>query len=243
MQKLTYAIIAMLLSSCGWHAFENGHRVRPFLPEPVIGRRDSVLTVSLSNPVPIPDTAVVISHLVIKAPFQKILDYAVIEGVARQEASRLGGNLIKVHTFHAMIHTRWLRQGIYASVYRLNEADLIRFQQQLDSADRHHADSIKQMAIVHIRDRDLEGKRVVYFNDSIVATLHGVGFDGVRKPGRKDLVFWKRGVLRCGPAPPMDLEIRLGKEYFILLFCTMAKHGFRYQYQLVDKEHFYYKML
>jgi hypothetical protein len=240
MQKLTYLIIAVLLSSCGWHVFENGHRIPGPLPT---SQGDSILTLSLSNLVPVPDSAVVISHLVIKAPFQKILDYASIESVARHEAVRVGGNLMKVDTFHAIIHTKWLRQGIYVAVYRLNATDLARLRIQLDSADRHYADSIKDMAIVHIRDRDQQGKRVVYFNDSMVATIHGVGFDGVRNPGRKDLVFGQSGVLRFDPEPPVHLDIKVGKEYFIVLSSTATRHGYHYIYQLVDKEHFYYKML
>jgi hypothetical protein len=153
-QKLTYIVTALLLSSCGWHVFENGHRVPPPL---AADPSDPIITVSLSNPVPIPDTAAVISHLVIKAPFQKILNYAQIEAVARQEAARGGGNLMKVDTFHAIIQTKWMRQGIYTSVYRLSEPDLARFRLQLDSASRHYADSIRYMAIVHIRDRDMAG--------------------------------------------------------------------------------------
>jgi hypothetical protein len=73
--------------------------------------------------------------------------------------------------------------------------------------------------------------------------MHGVGFDGVRKPGMKDLVFAQNGLLRIEPGTPDHLDIEVGKEYFILLYCVAAKGGFRYFFQLMDKEHFYYKML
>ncbi len=220
--------------------FENGHYKTHLLPPPT---RDSILTVSLSNAIPIPDSAIVVGHTVMKAPLQKFVDYDRFVTYARNEAARLGGNMMKINTFHGLIHTKWIRQGIYTTVYRMKEPDLARFQQQLDSAARHYADSIRSMAIIHIRDRDIQGERVVYFNDSIVARIKGVGFDAVRNPGRSDLVFRQKGVLRVGPAPPSHLDIELGKEYFILLYMGTSRQGFHYYYQLTDKEHFYYKLL
>jgi hypothetical protein len=232
--------VACLLGSCGWRMFENGHYKTHLLPPPT---RDSILTVSLSNAIPIPDSAIVVGHTVMKAPLQKFVDYDRFVTYARNEAARLGGNMMKINTFHGLIHTKWIRQGIYTTVYRMKEPDLARFQQQLDSAARHYADSIRSMAIIHIRDRDIQGERVVYFNDSIVARIKGVGFDAVRNPGRSDLVFRQKGVLRVGPAPPSHLDIELGKEYFILLYMGTSRQGFHYYYQLTDKEHFYYKLL
>jgi hypothetical protein len=124
----------------------------------------------------------------------------------------------------------------------MKEADLALFSRQLDSGEKHHIDSIQSMAIVHIRDLDVQGRRAVYFNDSIVATIRGVGFDGVRNPGRIDLVFRQNGVLRTEPDPPSHLDIRLGKEYFILFYMGTSNQGFHHYYRLVDKEHFYYKL-
>ena len=232
--------MACLLGSCGWRVFENGHYKTHSLPPPT---RDSILTVSLSNAIPIPDSAIVVGHTVIKAPLQKFFDYDLFVTYARNEAARLGGNMMKINTFHGLSQTKWIRQGIYTTVYRMKEPDLARFQQQLDSAQRHYADSIRGMAIVHIRDRDAQGQREVYFNDSIVATIKGVGFDAVRNPGRSDLVFREKGVLRVEPDPPYHLDIELGKEYFILLYMVTSRKGYSYHYQLMDKEHFYYKLL
>jgi hypothetical protein len=233
--------VACLLGSCGWRVFENGHYKTHSLPPPT---RDSILTVSLSNAIPIPDPAIVVAHTVIKAPLQKFEDYDRFVTYARNEAARLGGNVMKINTFHGLIRTKWIRQGIYTTVYRMKEPDLARFQQQLDSAGRHYADSIRSMAIIHIRDRDVQGERVVYFNDSIVARMKGVGFDGVRNAGRSDLVFRQKGVLRVEPDPPYHLDIELGKEYFILMYMvTTSRKGYGYYYQLMDKEHFYYKLL
>jgi hypothetical protein len=238
-QKLTYFIVAILFSSCGWRVFENGRYKSHSLPS---STHDFVLTVSLSNAIPIPDSAIVISHTIIKAPLQKFVDYDQMVSYARNEAARLGGNLMKIDQFHGLIHTKWIRQGIYTTVYRMKEPDLALFSRQMDSAQTDHTDSIQSMAIVHIRDRDIQGKRVVYFNDSIVATIRGVGFDGVREPGRSDLVFRQNGVLRAEPDPPLHLDIELGKEYFILLYMEPGRQGFHYYYQLMDKEHFYYKL-
>jgi hypothetical protein len=232
--------VACLFGSCGWRVFENGHYKTHSLP-PLT--RDSILTVSLSNTIPIPDSAIVVSHTIIKAPLQKFVDYNQFVIYARNEAARLGGNMMKINQFHGLIQTKWIRQGIYTTVYRMKEADLARFTWQIDSAKKHYADSIRSMAIVHIRDRDVQGERVVYFNDSMVTKMKGVGFDGVRNPGRSDLVFRQKGVLRVGPAPPYHLDIELGKEYFILVFTTTSRYGYHYYYQLMDKEHFYYKLL
>ena len=235
MQKLTYFIVVLLFSSCGWRVFENGRYKGHTLPPPA---RDSILTLSLSNAIPIPDQAIVVSHIIIKGPLQKFLDYDQFVIDARNEAARVGGNMIKINQFHGL-----LRQGIYATVYRMDGAGLARFRQQLDSADRHYADSIRSMAIVHIRDRDMYGNRVVYFNDSVVASLHGVGFDAVRSPGLRDAVFRQEGVLRVEPGPPFHLDIELGKEYFILLHSELHKGGTTtYYYEMMDREHFYYKL-
>ncbi len=239
MQKLTYFTVVLLFSSCGWRVFENGHYKTHSLPPPT---PDAVLTVSLSNTIPIPATAIIIGQTTIKAPLQKFVDYDQFVIYARNEAASMGGNMVKINGFHGLIQTKWIRQEIYATVYRMIEADLAHFSGQLDSAEKDYADSIRPMAIVHIRDRDIQGQRVLYFNDSIVANIRGVGFDGVRNPGRNDLVFRQKGVLSVSPDPPLHLDIELGKEYFILLYMGTSRHGYRYYYQLMDKEHFYYKL-
>jgi hypothetical protein len=239
MQKLTYVVVAVLLSGCGWRVIEPGHGQSHGVPPPA---PDSVLTVSLSNDIPIPESAIVVSHVIIKAPLQKFFEYEQFVTDARNEAARLGGNMIKINSFHGLIHTKWIRQSIFVTVYRMKEADRTDFVRQLDSAERHYADSIRLVAIVHIRDRDEQGQRVVYFNDSVVAKMHGVGFDAVRNPGQSDLVFRQRGVLRVEPAPPTGLDIELGKEYYILLYMEMGRRRYSYHYQLMDKEHFYYKL-
>lgn len=234
-QKLTYFIVVLLFCSCGWRVFENGHYKGHTLPPPT---RDSILTLSLSNATPIPDPAIVVSHMIIKGSLQKFMDYDQFVVYARNEAARVGGNMIKINQFNG-----FLRQRIYATVYRMEEPDLAHFSWQLDSAKKQYADSIRSMAIVHLRDRDETGDRMVYFNDSIVAKLHGVGFDAMSKPGRTDAVFREKGVLRVEPGPPSRLDIELGKEYFIVLHTSYHRGGTTiYSYELMDKEHFYYKL-
>jgi hypothetical protein len=238
-QKLTYFIVVLLFSSCSWRVFENGQYKGHTLAPPT---RDSILTLSLSHATPLPDSAFIVSHIIIQAPWQTFVDYDRYVTDARNEAARLGGNVIKINQFHALIHTKWIRQAVYATVYRMDERGLVWFRQQLDSADGHYADSMRSMAVVHIRDRDISGKRVVYFDDSIVARIHGVGFDGLRRPGNMDLVFRGKGVLRVEPGSPAQLDIELGKEYFMLLYSSTSRHGYVYQYELMDKEHFYYPL-
>ena len=235
--------MACLLGSCGWRVFENGHYKTDSLPP---STRDFILTVSLSNTIPIPATAIVIGHTMIEAPFEASAydyeDYDFFVTAARNEAARLGGNMMKINQFHGVIGTKWSRQAIYTTVYRMKQPDLERFAWQMDSAKRHYADSIGSMAIVHIRDGDWMRHRVVYFNDSMVARLHGVGFENTRRPGRSDLVFRQKGALRVVPGSPSLLDIELGKEYFILLHIGGRRSRTRYYCELMDKEHFYYKL-
>ncbi len=77
--------------------FENGHYKGHTLPPPT---RDSILTLSLSNAIPIPEAAIVVGHIIIKGPLQKFLDYEQFVIDARNEAARLGGNMIKINQFH-----------------------------------------------------------------------------------------------------------------------------------------------
>ena len=72
--------------------------------------------------------------------------------------------------------------------------------------------------------------------------MHGVGFENTRRPGRCDLVFRQKGILRVEPGFPSYLDIELGKEYFILLHIGGGRGITWYDCELMDKEHFYYKL-
>lgn len=224
-------------TSCSFRVFENGHFETNRLPKPV---SDSVLELSLSNNVKIPDSAIEIVKTVIKAPLQKLYSYNDLVIYAKYEASKLGGNVIKVTEFHGLFGTIYLRQAIFTTVYKINDPALSIFKKQLDSEKKAYSDSIKTIAIVHLKDFDDQGKRPIFFNDTMIAKIKGVGFDSVRKPGRKDFVFHQDGVLGIDKE---RLDIKIGNEYFIVLYTTLGKHTFYYHYKIVDKEHFNNKLL
>ncbi len=224
-------------TSCSFRVFENGHFVTNRLPKPI---SDSVLELSLSNNVKIPDSAIELGKTAIKAPFQKLYAYEGMVTYAKYEAGKLGGNVIKVTEFHGIFGTIYLKQAIFTTVYKINEPALSIFKKQLDSAKKAYDDTIKTIAIVHLKDFDDQGKRPIFFNNTMIAKIKGVGFDSVRKPGRKDFIFHQDGILGIDKE---RLDIKIGNEYYILLYTTLGKHAFYYHYKIVDKEHFNFKLL
>ena len=230
-------VFSALATSCSYRVLENGHFESNRLPKPV---SDSVLVLSLSNNVLIPDSAIEIARTEIKAPFQKLNEYEDMVKYAKYEAGKLGGNVIKVTDYHGLFGTTYLKQAIFTTVYKINEPTLSIFKKQLDSVKNAYDDSIKKIAIVHLKDLDDQGKRPIYFNDTLIAKIKGVGFDSVRKPGRKDFVFNENGILGIGAE---KLDIKIGNEYYIVLYSITGRHVFHLHYKIVDKEHFNYKLL
>ncbi len=159
---------------------------------------------------------------------------------AKYEAGKLGGNVIKVTKYHSLVGTLYSKQSIFSTVYKMNEQTLSNFKKQLDSIENIHSDSIKYISIVHLKNYDDLGKRLIFFNNTLVAKIKGVGFDSIRKPGRKDLVFYHNGTLSTENE---NINIKIGNEYYIVLYTTLGRRQFNYHYKLVDKDHFYNKLL
>lgn len=121
------------------------------------------------------------------------------------------------------------------TIYHVETADLTRLMFQIDSSNAVHRDSIRDVAMVHIKDIDDLGKRQIRLNDSLITEIKGRGFDGLRGTGRMDFAIHSAGILHLGDN---SLQIQAGKEYFILLFVRIGKHYTRQGYVLMDKEHF-----
>jgi hypothetical protein len=180
-----------------------------------------------------------LSEITVEAPIQKYYGYNRLLSYIKIEASNLGSNLILIKDYHALYGSKYLRDAIMATAYKLDPYTLMILKKEIDSVNNKYLDSIKTFSVVHIKDYDDVGKRTIYFNDSIVGTIKGVGFDSFRKPGHKDYIFTNDGIMKFDTA---GINIHLGNEYYIVLFTTMGKHQFYPHYRIVDKGHFYFKL-
>jgi hypothetical protein len=79
----------------------------------------------------------------------------------------------------------FLRQKLYATIYSLARPDRTRLMDSLAAAQAAHRDSIRDIAVVHIKDYDDMGRRYIWFHRSLVDSIKGLGFDGLRGAGRK----------------------------------------------------------
>jgi hypothetical protein len=226
----TTAIISLaiiLLASCGFRLFENSHR----LPRPAPNNRaDSILVLDLGETIRLPDSRAVVGDLIVKAPCQIEYGYTRLLAYSRFEAARVGGNLLKVNEYGG-----FLRQKLYATIYRLDSPDLTRLKDSLAATLASHQDSIRHIAVVHVKDFDDIGKRRIWFNGSLVDSIKGRGFDGLRGVGKKTLAFHAEGVLRLGDN---YVALHTGKEYYIVLREDVGRHYVKQYLFSVDKVHF-----
>jgi hypothetical protein len=121
------------------------------------------------------------------------------------------------------------------NVYSLPAPQLLIYKEGLESLQHDYEESIKNIAVVYIVDQD-ELMDDIFFNDSLVARLKGVGFDGLRDARRTTLTFGGAGVLSIRGAGKID--IRPGKEYYILLLGIHGRHGEIHQYRVIDRDRF-----
>ncbi|HEV2481946.1 MAG TPA: hypothetical protein VGS79_19910 [Puia sp.] len=105
----------------------------------------------------------------------------------------------------------------------------------LDSLQHAYDESIKNIAVVYLVDQD-DYYSKVFFNDSLVARPKGTGFDGLRAAGKTTLTFDRPGILRIKDAGTLD--IRLGREYYILLYNNIGRHNISYHYAVIDRDRF-----
>ena len=198
---------------------------------------DSVVVLEASADVKLPDAVVLCGETDIKAPLQQNYTYLRLLEYAKNEAKKLGGNLIKVAYYHGLYGTKYLRSSLKVSIFRVDQNSLATVMAQLASAQRAYRDSIKTMAIIHIMNyNEAPGKTRIYFNDSLVAKIKGWGFDGLNKKRPGIFVFTQGGTLKTDEIAPIDIE--MGKEYYIVLYTVLGRREFHYHYKLVDKLHF-----
>jgi hypothetical protein len=241
MIKFLLAISSCILfCQCHFKIYENEHFVSNHVPRT---NSDSVSTLSIYNKSKIPCLAVEIGKIVIKPPFEYHYKYDTMVDYAKHTAAWLGGNVVKVKNYRSKGNV-FRRQAIFATVYRMDNGTLGLLQEHMDSTSKSYSDSIKDMAIVHIKDYFNEATRPIRFKDSLIGNIRGVG--GVfhsRKPVQKDLVFSTNGILAIGS---LTLNIKTGNEYFLLLYngYTRANPGQKFgevsdKYAFVSKEQWY----
>ncbi|HEY1869602.1 MAG TPA: hypothetical protein VGG71_01020 [Chitinophagaceae bacterium] len=231
-------LISIIFLSCGFRVTENGHEVSPVAVSE--NYSDSILELNLSSSIKVPDSAIKLSDITVEAPIEKYYGYDSMLNCLKKEASKLGANLIVIKDYHALYSSKQhFRDAIIATAYKLDFFTLMKFKKEVDSVNNNYLNSLKNISKVHIKDYDDAGTRTIYFNDSLVGTIKGVGFDSFRKPGHKDYIFNNEGNLKFDTA---GINIHLGKEYYIVLFTAIGKHQFYRFYRIVDKEHFYFTL-
>jgi hypothetical protein len=224
-----FTLMGLLFASCGFRMYENGHRV----VQPTVSSADSMLTLDLGAVTWLPDSRAVLAELTVKGPDNVDYGYNRLLAYARSAGVRLGGNLLKVKEYRSSF-----RQKLHATVYRIDPPDLARLKDTLAIAIAAHQDSIKDLAIVHIKDYDDFGVRHIWFNDTLLDSIRGPGFDGLRGVGKKTLVFHRNGTLKLGTG---SMAIQKGKEYFLVLWLHVGRGVTSPTYQLLaslDKVHF-----
>ena len=224
-----FTLIGLLFASCGFRMYENGHRVA----RPTVSSADSVLTLDLGTVTWLPDSRAVLAELTVKGPDNVDYGYNHLLAYARSAGVRLGGNLVKVNEYRSSA-----RQKLYATVYRIDPPDLARLKDTLAVAIAAHQDSIKDLAIVHIKDYDNFGVRHIWFNDTLLGSIRGHGFSSLRGAGKKTLVFHTNGTLKLGTG---SVAIQKGKEYFLVLWLYTGRRVTSPTYRFLaslDKVHF-----
>jgi hypothetical protein len=233
---LIILLIYSWVTSCNFRVYENGHfltRQRK-LPKPI---SDSILTLSITNSPKIPDSATEISKIVIKAPFE--IGYEKMVAFAKVEASKIGGNVIKITNYRSSSALGNSIQAIYFTAYKMNVETLSIFKTQLNSIKIAHSDSIKHVSIVHIKDYDGPREQSIFFNNTLLAKIKGEELNSTGKRGSKDFVFNQNGTLWIGLGV---FDIKLGNEYYIVLYTTQERRQFYHHCELVDKDRFYFNL-
>jgi|GEM_PF-2215353 hypothetical protein len=217
---LMISLTVMLIASCGYRMLDNGHRVSRPAPNRAA---DSIPILNLGETIRLPDTRAVISLTIAKAPCQSPYGYSLLLADTRAEAARLGGNFVKVDHYGG-----FSRNKLYSTIYLLEPSDLTRLKDSLAAVLAAHRDSIRNVAVVHIKDYDLYAQRYIQFNHSLI--------DSVKGRRIKTLILHSDGFLKLGEN---YLTVRKGNEYFVVLTTPrIGRYTTTQKLALTDKTHF-----
>lgn len=186
--------------------FDNGHRVPMPAHTPAA---DSILTLDLGESVRLPDSRTVVSLIIVKAPRYAQYGYTPLLADTRAEAVCLGGNLVKVEDYGGSN-----RKKLRARVYFIDPSDLTRLKDSMAAAFAARRDSIRDIAVVHIKNCGYIGWQPIRFRDTLIGRIRGRGF-GLRGVDAKTLILHSGGVLSVGDK---YFSVQKGKEYYAVLF-------------------------
>jgi len=206
---------------------------------------DSFICLKVSDHRKLPDSRFLIKTMHIRLPMLNWpLNYDSLLYNVKVLARQQGGNVIKIGYEKRKF---WqMHQIMDVRVFSLEEPFFSSYKAALDSAENIYKDSIKTISIVRIRDVDDQGRRIVTFNDSLIAVMHGSGAVPYRKPDYKTFVFDKKGVLRFAYSKyfvekkVFDVNIEPGKEYNLLFYVGYHFRSIYVKFALVDKDYFEY---
>lgn len=209
-------------------------------PQASLGRIDSVTTLHFADERRTPDPIFFMGTLKCRFSVKDIrVGYDSLVRFAAEMTRQKGANVIKVRD----ARIAFMAFELKVDAYSLPDLALKTYQSELDSADRVRLAYLASHSIVHILDRDDMGRRSVFIDDSLVAITRGVGFDGVRKPGRVTLVLNKAGVVKIISQNSYDPDLteihaQPGKEYYIVLHTNLNRRQFEYHHTLTDHDRF-----
>jgi len=208
-------------------------------PHVAPGQIDTVICLKFSDHRKLPDSRFLISTMHIRLPepgwpknYDSILNY--VKDLARPQ----GGNVIKI-VYETIPFWRG-HLAMDVQVFSLEEPSLSYYKATLDSAENAYKDSIKNMAIVRLRDVDDGAKRTIFFNGALMGRIHGIGQLGSRKPGHKTFVFNTEGVLRFKYwwFTSDSIHIVPGNEYNIEFYTLWHFRAVLTRWALRDKDYF-----
>ncbi len=198
---------------------------------------DSVIILDLSDRSKLPDSVYLVNWTKFKLPVMSTLDYYGLMDTVKEVATKKGCNVVKIISDKK----KFSRFLLETQMFYLGKKSFEVFTSKIDSASKAYRDSIKNIALVHIRDYDDLGERTIHYNDSLVGKIRRVGFDSVRKPGQKDFTFGEAGILRFDEAD--SISITLGSENYIVLYTLFGKHTYHKKYKSVNADMYHHKDL
>lgn len=205
----------------------------PASPSPPPAAGDTVITLQLTyDRVPL-DSAYFLGAIDFRLTPKSIrpgLDS--LRKYCRAEARKHGGNVLKLKHAEFGFDALTLKWDLYA----FPPEAFVKLRLAKDSADSAYRATLTGLAIVHLLDRDDIGHTSISFGDSLLTTMRGVGFDGVRKPGRASFRFDRPGRLTIGDTTHIDIVT--GQEYYIVLYTLLGRHQFYHRCILTDKDGF-----
>ena len=183
----------------------------------------------------LPDSTEYINTIKIQSPFywaNSASPNNVMTELAKTQASKLGGNVIKVVDYGGLIYT------ITIKVYHLKKSLWSEYKNKRDSTERANQIEDKNLCIIHIRTFCWI-QRPLYFNDSLIGKFYATTKN--MRSSKSQVLDFKlafagkltTALKKKHKIPPGGLELKTGKEYYIWL------DNYGASLRMVSKEDYY----